>query len=100
MYIICKTIATYRQTNENKSAAHFSDFIHFTQFVLINKNILQSCCPFFLHSIWSKYFRKSVYVIRQNSIDLLESFFMDSTTKMIPTRAAKASSVNLVKYLQ
>lgn len=33
-------------------------------------------------------------------INLLNNFLRDSTMKMIPTRAAKASSVNRVKYLE
>ena len=32
------------------------------------------------------------------NLNSLNSFLRDSTMKMIPTRAAKASSVNLVKY--
>ena len=33
-------------------------------------------------------------------VNLLKSFFRDSTMKIIPTSAAKASSVKRVKYLQ
>ncbi len=51
---------------------------------------------------WFLSFVKSFHAVDLSQLfsDLLESFFMDSTTKMIPTSAAKASSVNLVKYLQ
>ena len=39
------------------------------------------------------------YCFEPFSNDLLKSFLSDSTIKMIPTRAANASSVNRVKYL-